>query len=312
MPARMTRSASREKSMIPVNEPVLGQEEKELLCECINSGWISSEGPFVKQFENSMASRLGRKYGVAVCNGSAALDAAVAALELEPGDEVILPALTIISCAAAVLRAGAVPVLVDCDCHTWNMDVDQIEARITARTKAIMAVHLYGLPVDMDPVLKLADKHGLKIIEDAAEAIGQDYRGRPCGSFGDLSILSFYPNKHVTTGEGGMVLTDDGALADRCRALRNLCFQPQKRFVHEELGWNFRMSNLQAALGIAQLGRLDQSVRKKRQMGRRYCAKPRQTSTCFSCRMSKRTMPRISTGYSVLCLKIKFLLMPLR
>ena len=256
--------------MIPVNEPVFGKREKAFLCECIDSGWISSEGPFVKQFENEMASKVGRKYGVAVCNGSAALDTAVAALELGPGDEVILPALTIISCAASVVRTGAVPVLVDCDRHTWNMDVNQIEAKITAKTKAIMAVHLYGLPVDMDPVIKLAEKHGLKIIEDAAEAIGQDYKGRTCGSFGDLSTLSFYSNKHVTTGEGGMVLTDNRVLADRCRALRNLCFQPQKRFVHEELGWNFRMSNLQAAVGIAQLARLDESVKKKREMGKRY------------------------------------------
>ena len=171
--------------------PSSGRKKKQLLCECIDSGWISSEGPFVNQFENEMAAKVGRKYGVAVCNGSAALDAAVAALELDPGDEVILPALTIISCAAAVVRARAVPVLVDCDPHTWNMDVDQIEARITARTKAIMVVHLYGLPVDMAPVLKLAEKHGLKIIEDAAEAIGQDYRGHPCGSFGDLSTTQF-------------------------------------------------------------------------------------------------------------------------
>jgi perosamine synthetase len=256
--------------MIPVNEPVVGEAEKKLLCECIDSGWISSEGPFVKEFEQKMAAKVGRKFGVAVCNGSAALDAAVAALELDPGDEVILPALTILSCAAAVVRAGATPVLVDCDRHTWNMDVNQIETKITGRTKAIMAVHIYGLPVDMDPVIKLAEQHGLKIIEDAAEAIGQEYRGRPCGSFGELSTLSFYSNKHVTTGEGGMVLTDDSALADRCRSLRNLCFQPQKRFVHEELGWNFRMSNLQAAVGIAQLARLDESVRKKREMGRRY------------------------------------------
>ena len=256
--------------MIPVNEPVFGEEEKIFLGECIDSGWISSEGPFVKRFESEMALKTGRKYGIAVCNGSAALDTAVAALELRPGDEVILPTLTIISCAAAVVRAGAVPVLVDCDRDTWNMDVNQLEDKITARTKAIMVVHIYGLPVDMDPVIKLAEKHGLKIIEDAAEAIGQAYRGCPCGSFGDLSIFSFYPNKHVTTGEGGMVLTDKSALADRCRALRNLCFQPQKRFVHEKLGWNYRMSNLQAAVGIAQLARLDEMVMKKREMGYRY------------------------------------------
>jgi perosamine synthetase len=207
---------------------------------------------------------------VAVANGSVALDAAVVALGLGRGDEVILPTSTIISCAAAIVRAGAAPVLVDCDPRTWNMDVSQVEARITSRTRAIMAVHIFGLPVDMDPLLALARKHGLKVIEDAAEVIGQSYRGRPCGSFGDLSTFSFYPNKHVTTGEGGMLVADDAALAARCRSLRNLCFKPEQRFVHDELGWNFRLSNLQAALGVAQLERLDQSIATKRRMGARY------------------------------------------
>jgi perosamine synthetase len=150
------------------------------------------------------------------------------------------------------------------------MDVGQLEALITRRTKAVMAVHIYGLPVDMEPVLALAAAYGLKVIEDAAEAIGQTCYGRPCGSFGEISTLSFYPNKHVTTGEGGMVLTDDDGLAERCRSLRNLCFQPKRRFVHEELGWNFRMSNLQAAVGVAQLERLDQTVQRKREIGKLY------------------------------------------
>jgi perosamine synthetase len=255
--------------MIPVNEPLLTGNEKKYLTECIDSGWISSEGPFVARFEEQMAAAVGRRYGVAVCNGTAALEAAVAALGLQPGDEVIMPTFTIISCAAAVVRRECVPVLVDSDPTTWNMNVRQIEARITSRTKAIMAVHIYGLPVDMDPVLEIADKYGLKIIEDAAEMHGQSYKGRPCGSFGDLSIFSFYPNKHITTGEGGMLLTDDDALAERCRSLRNLCFQ-KKRFVHEELGYNFRMTNLQAALGVAQLERLEEFITRKRRMGRYY------------------------------------------
>jgi perosamine synthetase len=239
--------------MIPVNEPLLDGNEEKYLIECIRSGWISSEGPFVQEFENRFAATVGRKHGIAVCNGSAALDASVAALGIGPGDEVIMPAFTIISCAAAIIRQGATPVLVDADPITWNMDVNQIETRITSKTRAIMVVHIYGLPTDMAPILLLADKHGLKIIEDAAEAHGQNYQNRPCGSFGDVSTFSFYPNKHVTTGEGGMILTDSEQLAERCRSLRNLCFQPGKRFVHEELGWNFRMSNLQAALGVAQL-----------------------------------------------------------
>lgn len=255
---------------IPVNTPLLDGNEEKYLLECVRTGWISSEGPFVTRFEERFAARVGRRHGVAVANGSVALDTAVAALKLGPGDEVILPASTIISCAAPVVRAGAKPVLVDCDPRTWNMDVGQVESRITPRTKAIMAVHIFGLPVDMDPLLALAERHGLKVIEDAAEAIGQTYRGRPCGSFGDLSVFSFYPNKHVTTGEGGMVVTDDAALAERCRSLRNLCFKPEQRFVHDELGWNFRLTNLQAALGLAQLERLDRSVAIKRQMGARY------------------------------------------
>jgi perosamine synthetase len=255
---------------IPVNEPLLDGNEKTYLIECIDTGWISSEGPFVKAFEEKFAAQVGRRYGVAVTNGSVALDAAVVALGIGPGDEVILPTFTIISCAAAIVRAGAVPVVVDSNPITWNMDVTQIEAKITPRTKAIMVVHIYGLPVDMDPVLALADHYGLQIIEDAAEMHGQTYKGKPCGSFGAISTFSFYPNKHITTGEGGMIVTDDPALAERCRSLRNLCFQPQKRFVHEELGWNLRMTNLQAALGLAQLERLQEFVARKRHMGDRY------------------------------------------
>lgn len=257
---------------IPVNEPVLDGNEKMYLAQCIDSGWISSEGPFVRELEARFAARVGREHGIAVSNGSAALDAATAALRLEPGDEVIMPTFTIISCASAITRQRATPVLVDCDPATWNMDPSSIESRITSRTKAIMVVHLYGLPVDMDPVLDIARSHNLRIIEDAAEMIGQTYRGLPCGSFGDLSTFSFYPNKHITTGEGGMIVTNDDALAERCRSLRNLCFAPERRFVHEELGWNFRMTNLQAAVGVAQLERLDEFVARKRHSFARYMA----------------------------------------
>lgn len=262
---------------IPVNEPLLDGNEKKYLNECIDTGWISSEGQFVKQFEEQFASRVGRKYGIAVVNGSVALDTAVTALGIGKDDEVIMPTFTIISCAAAIVRAGAKPVLVDSDQLTWNMDVNKIEEKITPKTKAIMVVHIYGLPVDMDPVISLATKYGLKIIEDAAEAHGLIYRGwrsevggRPCGSFGDISTFSFYPNKLITTGEGGMIVTNDDHLAERCRSLRNLCFQPKKRFVHEELGWNFRFTNLQAAVGLAQLEKLDEHINRKRRMGKLY------------------------------------------
>jgi len=255
---------------IPVNEPLLDGNEKKYLLECIDTGWISSEGPFIKEFEQKFAARIGRKHGIAVSNGTAAIDASIEALDIGSGDEVIMPAFTIISCVNQIVRNGAKPVFVDSDPITWNMDVSQIEAKITPQTKAIMIVHIFGLPVDVDPVLDIAKRHGLKVIEDAAEMHGQTYKGKPCGSFGDISVFSFYPNKHITTGEGGMILTDDDELAETCRSLRNLCFQPHKRFVHERLGWNLRMTNMQAALGLAQLERLDAFVERKRLMGAKY------------------------------------------
>lgn len=255
---------------IPVNEPLLNGNERKYLNECIDTGWISSEGPFVSQFESQFATLVNRKHSIAVTNGSAALDAAIAALKIGTGDEVILPTFTIISCATAIVRAGATPVLVDSDPLTWNMDISQVESKITERTRAIMVVHTYGLPVDMDPILALAQKYNLLVIEDAAEMHGQTYKGAPCGSFGDISTFSFYPNKHLTTGEGGMIVTNQDWISDRCRSLRNLCFQPQKRFIHEEMGWNLRMTNLQAALGLAQLERLDEFVERKRKMGKLY------------------------------------------
>lgn len=269
---RLPRIPQKVKPMdfIPVNEPLLDGNEKRYLNECIDTGWISSEGPFIKEFEDRFAASVGRKYGVAVCNGTAALDAAVDALGIGPGDEVILPTFTIISCITQIIRSGATPVLVDSDPVTWNMDIAQIEPKITPKTKAIMVVHIYGLPVDMDPVLEIAAKYGLRVIEDAAEVHGQTYRQKPCGSFGDISTFSFYPNKHITTGEGGMIVTDSAVLADACRSLRNLCFNSKKRFVHERLGWNLRMTNLQAAIGLAQLERLDEFVARKREMGMRY------------------------------------------
>ncbi|GHV55466.1 aminotransferase DegT [Synergistales bacterium] len=255
---------------VQVNEPDLSGNEKKYLCECIDAGWISSEGPFVERFEKGVSEFCGRRHDTAVCNGSVALDTAVRALGLEKGSEIIMPSFTIISCAAAIVRADCLPVLVDSDPLTWNMDVGQIESKITSKTKAVMAVHLYGFPVNMEPLLKIAEKYNLLVIEDAAEAIGLTCNGKPCGSFGDISCFSFYPNKHVTTGEGGMILCDSDELRERCRGLRNLCFAPGRRFVHHELGHNFRMSNIQAAVGVAQLEKIDATLKKKRYIGARY------------------------------------------
>ena len=264
---------------IAVNEPLLGEQELEYVSECVRTGWISSAGKFIDEFEERWATYCGRRYGIAVSNGTVSLQLAVACLNLQPGDEVIMPTFTIISCALAVIYNGGVPVLVDCDPHTWCMDVSQVEAKITHRTRAIMPVHIYGHPVDMDPILELAEKHGFEIIEDAAEVHGAEYLSgrntansnwRRCGSFGTLSCFSFYANKLITTGEGGMVLTDDAKLAEKARSLRNLCFQPNRRFYHEELGFNFRLTNLQAALGVAQLERMEQIVSRKRWIGEEY------------------------------------------
>jgi perosamine synthetase len=257
--------------MIPVNTPLLSGNELKYVTECVESGWISSEGSFVTRFESEFAHYVDRGHGIAVANGSAALDIAVKALGLGKGDEVIMPTFTIISPAQSLVTAGATPVLVDSDSNTWNMDVTQIESKITPKTKAILVVHIYGLPVDMDPILEICQKYKLKLIEDAAEMHGQTYKGKKCGSFGDISIFSFYPNKHITTGEGGMLVCNDDKIAEHCKKLRNLAFEPNgKRFVHNELGWNYRMTNLQAALGVAQLEKMEFHIQRKREIGSLY------------------------------------------
>jgi perosamine synthetase len=277
--------------MIPVNEPLLDGREAELLFECIKSGWISSDGPFVKEFEEGFAAYVGVKYGIAVCNGTAALEAALYAAGVGEGDMVMTPTFTIISCAIAALRLGARPVLVDIEPQTWCMDVEHLEAVVDAEAakgkgglKAIMPVHIYGHPVDMDPILEIADRHGLVVIEDAAEVHGAEYLSRfpanedqkrtagwrKCGSMGHVAAFSFYANKILTTGEGGMVVTNDPSVAERARSYRNLCFKPERRFYHTDLGYNFRMTNLQAAVGLAQLERIEQFIARKRFLGAYY------------------------------------------
>jgi len=275
---------------IPVYEPLLNGNEQRYLAEALNSGWVSSEGPFVERFEAAMARQVTRTHGVAVSSGTMALQIALQALDLPDGSEVIIPAFTIISVALAVIRCGCVPVLVDADPHTWNMDVNKIEAVITADTRAIVMVHTYGLPCDVRPIMDLAQEHELFVVEDAAQMHGQTYCDAPCGSFGDVSIFSFYANKLVTTGEGGMVLTNSPALADRCRHLRNLAHSRQ-RFVHSEHAWNARMTNLQAAVGCAQLERLDDFVAIKRRIGRTYYGE-------LLCDLPGVQLPVRSTGYA--------------
>jgi len=256
--------------MIPVSEPLLNQNASKYVDECLRTNWISSEGHFIQEFESNWAKYCGMNYGVAVSNGTTALQIAISCLGLQPGDEVIMPSFTIISCALAIIEVGALPVLVDSDPRTWCMNVGQIEEKITPRTRAIMPVHMYGHPVDMDPILELARNHNLIIVEDAAEAHGAEYKGRKVGGIGDLSCFSFYANKIITTGEGGMVLAKDENHAEKLRSLRNLCFQKDRRFYHTELGHNYRLTNLQAAIGLSQVEKIDEHVAKKRWMGKAY------------------------------------------
>ena len=261
------------KYKVYVNEPNLKGKEKKYLIKSINDGFISSSGPFVKKFEKKFAKRVNRKYAVSVSNGTAALQLAFESLNIKKGDEVILPSFTIISCILPVIRAGAKPILVDSDPITWNMNVNSVEKKITKKTKLIIVPHIYGLPVDMDPLLKIAKKYRIKIIEDAAEVLGLRYKKKECGSFGDVSTFSFYANKHITTGEGGMIVTNSKEIAERCMSLRNICFNNERRFLHYELGWNYRLTNLQSAVGIAQLERLNKFILKKRSIGKYYSKK---------------------------------------
>ncbi len=263
--------------MIPINELSFTGNEAKYLKECIETGWISSEGPFVRRFEEGFASFLGLKHGIAVCNGTAALETALFALGVKAGDEVIMPSFTIISCAIACIRLGAKPVLVDIEPDTCTIDVSRIKAKITSKTKVIMPVDIYGHPVNMDKVLDLAKKYNLKVLVDFAESQGAQYHSEKkgenwlqCGSMGDIAATSFYANKIITTGEGGMVVTNNEKYSRRARAYRNLCFGEEERFNHVELGYNFRMTNMQAAVGVARLEQIEKFIGIKRKMAEYY------------------------------------------
>ena len=258
-------------NFIPVNIPKIFNQEKINIKKCLDTGWISSEGGYVKEFEQSFSKYNKRIYGIAVSSGTAALDVAMKSLNLKKGAHVIIPTFSIISTALCVIKLGLKPILVDVNLNTWNMDCNQIIKKITKKTKAIIITHIYGFPVDMDNILKIAKKKNIKIIEDSAEMIGQTYNNKKCGSFGDLSTFSFYANKHITTGEGGMILTNNKKLYEKCKSLRNLSFGfGANRFNHDDIGWNYRMTNLQAALGCGQLMNINEIVKRKREIGRRY------------------------------------------
>lgn len=255
---------------IPVAEPKLGEKELEYVTDCINSNWVSSIGNYIIMFEEGFAKLCGSEYAIAVSNGTAALHLALAALGVGPGDEVIIPDLTFIATASAVTYTGAKPILVDSDHKTWNINPERIEEEITSRTRAIIPVHLYGHPCDMDPIMEIAKRHNLKVVEDAAEAHGAEYKRRKTGSMGHVGCFSFYGNKIITTGEGGMCVTSDETLAERIRFLKDHAMSKTKRYWHPEIGYNYRMTNLQAAIGLAQLERIEEFIETKRENARYY------------------------------------------
>jgi perosamine synthetase len=256
--------------MIPVYSPYLGEEEKKMLLECIDSGWLSGEGPHVKKFEQEVSDYIGVKYSVSTSSGTSALEVALHAIGIGHGDEVIIPALTNIACAISVLRAHGTPVLVDVELDRFGIDPSKIEEKVTSKTKAIMVVHLFGHPVDMERIYPLAKKYNLKIIEDCAQAFGASYRGQMVGKLSDISAFSFYGNKIITTGEGGMVCTSNDAFAEKAKSFRNLYFGKEEKFLHPEIGYNFRMSNLQAAVGLGQLNKVKFIIERKRKIARLY------------------------------------------
>ncbi|MBI2542867.1 MAG: DegT/DnrJ/EryC1/StrS aminotransferase family protein [Candidatus Aenigmarchaeota archaeon] len=255
---------------IPVSKPLFSGKELEYVTDCMKTGWVSSGGKYIEEFENGFSKYLNAKHSITACNGTAALHLALLSLGIEKGDEVILPNFTMIASANSIVYTGAKPVFVDVEPRTWNIDVDKIEEKITKDTKAIMAVHIFGHPCDMDPILKIANEHGISVVEDAAESIGAEYKGKIVGCLGDVGAFSFYGNKIITTGEGGMVVTNNEETAERIKAFKNHWFDKDRTFIHKNIGFNYRMTNIQAAIGLAQLENIEKHIKIKRDIVQTY------------------------------------------
>jgi len=255
---------------IPVNRPLVSDSDIASVNNAMTAGWISSDGPLVAEFEAKMATLFARKHAIAVSSGTFAVDAVIESLNLKSGDEVIIPTLTIISCLSQVLRVGAKPVFIDCHPRTYNVSPDDVIDAITEKTKLIIIVNIYGLTVDYNPIITEARRRGIWILEDVAQSIGVEYRGQITGSLGDFATISLFANKNITTGEGGMIFTNDDQKAEVFRRLRNLAFQPYRRFVHESLGWNGRLTSMQAALGLSQLSRLKEALLRREEIAALY------------------------------------------
>ena len=256
--------------IIPVSKPTITTADARSVYKVVKEGWVSSSGEEIISFEKKFAKLLGRKFAATVSNGTAALEIALKILNLKPNSEIIIPTFNIISAALAVVKNNLQPVLVDSCLASWNMCLKDFEKKITKKTKAIIVTHTYGFPCDMDKIINICKKNKIIIIEDAAEMVGQTYKGRPCGSFGDISIISLYANKHITTGEGGMILTNKRKIHEKACSLRNLSFGTKNRFNHDDIGWNYRFTNMQAALGLSQLKRIKNIIKTKKKIGNYY------------------------------------------
>ena len=281
---------SKKFKFIPVNKPLITRGDIKYLNKSISKGWISSEGPEVKKFENNFSNYMGNKYSIAVSSGTAALEIAVKSLNLKKNDEIIIPNFTIISNTIAALKENLKIKLVDCNIRDWNMDISEVKKKITKKTKAIIATHIYNFPLRVDILKKVCKKNKIILIEDAAEVLGQKLNDKLCGSFGDISIFSFYANKQVTTGEGGMITTNNKKLFEQSKSLRNLCFGKKNRFNHEGIGWNYRMTNLQASLGVSQLKRIELIVSKRHKVGKEYFQRLKDNKNIY--------IPEISRSYA--------------
>jgi len=267
--------------MIPVSSPVITKQDVSYVKKVLEEGWVSSSGPYINKFEKKFSQYIERKYSIALSSGTAALEVAFKALGIKRGDEVIIPNFTIISNALAVVKLNAKIIPIDCDLDTWNMNIEEIEKKITKKTKAILATHIYNFPLQIELIKKICLKNKIFLIEDAAEVLGLEYKKKKCGYYGDISIFSFYSNKQITTGEGGMICTNNLLLAQKCRSLINLCFGNKNRFLHEDIGWNYRMTNVQAALGISQLKRISGIVKKKILIGKQYYQKLKNNNNIY-------------------------------
>ncbi len=299
----MKKKSNINKKFYPVNVPVITKDNISDVVNSIKSGWISSDGKEVLKFEKKLSNYIGKKYGITVSNGTAALEVAIKSLNLKPKSHIIIPNFSIISTALAVIKNGHIPIFIDCELDTWNMKIPEIKNKISKKTKCIIATHIYGYPCEIEKIQKICKQNKLFLIEDAAEMIGHKYKNKQCGFYGDLSVFSFYANKHITTGEGGMIVTNNTDLHKRCKSLRNLCFgSGDKRFFHNEIGWNYRMTNIQAALGLSQLKNIKSIIKKKIKIGNHYYDKLKNINNVY---IQKPFKDKIQNVYWVVGILIK-------